>query len=199
MFLTIAKLRSLIREGIEEDFKYFHLSSKDLGETFTFTPRLPRFPYVDDNQDVIEDDFTPRVSWAKSVDDALKALHPNDSGIFYVYAVNSLPGHVDVEETSENGPSSPENDYGPDFVLSKYINWATENDVEVYKKGNTIIDVEDCVPDAEETHEQWATKPITAKQVAIIYSNGNKWKELSQEEMSKIGKPKDFERITKLK
>lgn len=172
MRITVRKLKALLRETNElENYKYYHLSGKNLGSEFTFTPRTPRFPYEDDNGDVIEDDFTPRVSWAKSIDDALKALKPNNEGTFFVYAVDSLPGHVDVEEASQNGPSSPGNDYGPDFTLKKYIDWATENDVEVHRKGSTIVDVENCVPDAEETQEQWATEPVNARQVGIIYNS----------------------------
>ena len=46
--------------------KYFHLSWGPLvinedGETFTFTPRIPMYPYGYETG-TFEDDFTPRVS-----------------------------------------------------------------------------------------------------------------------------------------
>lgn len=58
----------------ERVFKYFHLSSEKLGskETFVFTPRVPRTPYVQKSYR-IEDDFTERISLATSISGAIDA------------------------------------------------------------------------------------------------------------------------------
>ncbi len=156
-------------------FNAFHVSEKLLNNTkFTFTPRLPRAPYVDQTSNVIEDDFTPRVSIGPTVQKCLEAL---DTGEGYIYAADFKLIHEDDVELHNLGQkffpkcvkdlSTPDNKYGKGFYLSSFLNkltpkrsildpdpeWPDEETKQKYMKG--------CVPDAKDTKERWSTEPIT--------------------------------------
>jgi len=167
-------LRSIISEATKR-YKWYHVSQTDLGDEFTFTPRQPRFPMRGMGGSVIEDDFTPRVSWAPCISDAINALGGSikKSSIFYVYATNRLPGEVDVEENFLDAPSSPDNEYGPAFSVGEFIDYAEDEGWSEAmlrsppeSKHSVIRALKGQVPDAPETHEYWATKPVTAKKIA---------------------------------
>ena len=163
-------------------FKHFHVSGRFLGDTFLFTPRIPRAPYQDDNEDVIEDVWTPRVSLAPSINFAAKSLFgfpgQRNSPIsyalgYYVYAGDNVKLSGDELETISlkdiNCPGSPWNEYRPEFVWKKYVNWLYQNhpdklkalnkDTSNAKMFNFKDDFSRCVPDAKKNHEEWALKP----------------------------------------
>ena len=74
---------------LAELFRFFHLSSFSLHrskDTFTFNPRVTSRPYEDSDSFVIEDNFTPRISLATSIEDATEALVASQSEHYYVYA-----------------------------------------------------------------------------------------------------------------
>jgi len=191
MRLRLSELRTIIRKALHEainphfgGFNWYHVSATDLGKEFTFTPRTPRFPMSGPHGFTIEDDFTPRVSWAPSIDYALDALGGsiNKSDTLYVYATNKLPGEVDVEENFLDAPSSPDNEYGSTFDVGKFMDYAEEEGwpkdllrAPPESKHSAIRALKGQVPDAPETHEHWATKPITAKKIATLNSQNGEW------------------------
>lgn len=165
---------------LKAKYKWFHLSKKDLGEKFTFTPRAPVAPYNDKNGDIIEDYFTERVSWAPSIKKAYLAIqdYVYSDDVLYVYAVNSLEGEVDLQDEFElchSNLSTKGNKYNTDWEYDKFLKWAAKKDK---KDPDDIIyhtqlskELENCVPDALETDEHWSTKPIVAKKIGV-FKNG---------------------------
>jgi hypothetical protein len=91
MQVSMGWLRSLIREAVS-DQSYYHLSEKDLGPSVVLVPRVPRHP-LEFRGMPIEDWFTPRVSFATSVEAALDGLQTLTQA-YHVYAVDNLPGMV---------------------------------------------------------------------------------------------------------
>lgn len=178
MRIRLGDLRAVLSElAGASKHKWYHLSEKDLGDKFTFTPRWPNAPYVDDNGDIIEDDFTKRSSWAPSIQKALEALPDNGPSVVYnVYVVGRLPGDVDLADTFEDCPESPKNPYGEDFETIKWKTWAhdvgvpfklTEPPQDAPRRARSAPKaLAKCVPDAKRTGEHWATKPVIAKRVA---------------------------------
>lgn len=159
--------------------EYFHISSNDLGEEFTFTPRLPRTPMYDDDEAPgpypIEDMHTRRSSWASSIVDALRALAMDHLLVqgrgAYVYGIDKLPGEVDTYAEIDNCPHSPpDNDYDEWFSRSKYAKWLSKEFDENIKPTHPGIEdeLDHCVPDARVTHEFWATGPVTARKIGEI-------------------------------
>jgi len=173
-------MKSLLREYIKAVLceesgppswaKWFHISSKDLGDEFTFTPRIPGAPYEDSDGNVIEDDITKRTSWAPSIDKAKEALEfvPQNG---YVYAVSDLPGEVDLpiefEEKSEE-LDSPGNEYGETWEMNKFMDYVGRVTGKIPSKAKVRHELEAMVPDAPRTGEHWATKPVVAKKVAEL-------------------------------
>jgi hypothetical protein len=173
--LNAAK-RNGLKEGVLNELtnaQFFHISSKDLGEKFTFTPRLPNAPFSNPHDlSIAEDTHTLRTSWAPSIEDAAEALqgsgvHKTNMRLLdgcYVYSVANLPGKIDTEKKFNKCPSSPDNEYGQEFSRKQYAAW---RGLKQYSP-----EIEDeltyCVPDAPETHELWATKPVTARKIGYI-------------------------------
>lgn len=171
-------LREYIRQILKEDdfvtgrpkwIKFFHISKKDLGKEFTFTPRLPSTP-AKNGSEIIEDTITLRTSWATTIVDALEALN-FDFGDGVIYGVKNLPGDVDLEnEFEKRAPkvSKPEgNWYDIGWDRKKYRKETGKDQDEVDQ------DLKKLVPDAPETHEHWATKTVTAHRVGRIeYQKG---------------------------
>lgn len=167
--------------------KWFHLSSKNLGDTFEFVPRIPRSPFEDNEGVVIEDTITDRTSWAPSVEKAMEAI--TSDGVFHIYAVENLPGDVDLKKEIPKCTKRVGSDKMPygydysfsDFVSKKYPNWPAEFDLtdkqELQLKRDFKKKLKKCVPDAEKTKEHWATKPVVAKRVGTYnpYKNTVKW------------------------
>lgn len=122
---------------LSELFRFFHLSSFSLHrskDTFTFNPRVTKRPFEDDDSFVIEDDFTPRISLATSIEDATEALDTgNKYEPYYVYAsdIESELGDEIPEDSLVHLPvqlirckqelSTDDNEYGPNFNMMKYL------------------------------------------------------------------------------
>ncbi len=189
MQISVKQLKTLVRrvlkEGVQSELPkgWYHLSKNDLGDEFEFTPRQTLSPYVGQDGAIIEDDFTLRTSWAPSVKDAIKALqdmHGKDRTLF-VYYTKTLPGKIDLEKKMEKCPASPGNEYGEDFSSKKWRDWLDDNgDPKMIKKARTTapntkfrvpVAFKSCVPDANETGEAWATKPLLAKRLGAV-TNG---------------------------
>jgi hypothetical protein len=188
--LTLRELKVIVKNAISEAVSkpirnvprngYYHLSTKNLGDEFEFTPRRPNAPYVGIDGSVIEDDFTPRSSWAPSIDKALTAIEGlyNPEKPLYVYFVKSLPGKINLENELEHCPSSPQNDYNIDFSSNDWREWVDDvGDSKSKIKARTIsldsrhkvpVAFKGCVPDADETDEIWATKPIKARLIGDV-------------------------------
>jgi hypothetical protein len=122
---------------LSEIFRFFHLSSFSLhkrGHTFTFNPRVTKRPFEDDSGFVIEDDFTPRISLATSIEESTEALDTgNSSEYYYVYA-SDIESRFDddIPESSlvwlplqlqrcKQDLSTDTNQYGPQFNMMKYL------------------------------------------------------------------------------
>ena len=122
---------------LSELFRFFHLSSFSLHKskhTFTFNPRVTKRPFEDDDSFVIEDNFTPRISLATSIEDATEALDTgNKYEPYYVYASDiesefgdEIPEdslvHLPVQLTRcKQDLSTDDNEYGPQFNMLKYL------------------------------------------------------------------------------
>ena len=117
---------------LEELFRFFHLSSNQLhknSRTFTFNPRVPKSPFEDDELRVIEDNFTPRISLATTIVDAVVALNAGFNSKFYVYAcdiesrldddINAIPLDLQFKQCKQGDNLGPE--YGEDYLFSKFI------------------------------------------------------------------------------
>lgn len=121
---------------LSELFRFFHLSSYSLhkkASTFTFNPRVTKRPFEDEDSFVIEDDFTPRISLATSIEEATDALETGDSmEHYYVYASDVESRFDDnIPEKSliwlplelqrcKRDLSTNGNKYGPNFNLMNY-------------------------------------------------------------------------------
>lgn len=183
MRLTIRSLKKLINEALTSTsdlgYRFYHLSKRDLGPEFEFTPRIPVHPLTDENDDVIEDDFTLRTSWAQSVDEALTSLDSHGQ-LHFIYAVNDLPGEVSTEMTQSDCPRSPDNYYDEHFSKQAWIDWVEENDPNAEETlrcpprpstSDVPLVFKNCVPDAHETREFWATQPVVAKRIGYVKNN----------------------------
>jgi hypothetical protein len=168
---------------LEEMFSFFHLSSVDHGDTMTFSAKVPKNPYVDHNQDTIEDDFTPRVSLAATVQEAVEALN-GSSSTYFVYGI----ARADVNPESvkkldlEDCPKSPKTDsYDIDFIMRDWVRSLVseeeyEEDFHIYKKLKPSAMPDElgkqfkgCVPDADLTGEVWSTKDIQMEKLGIYF------------------------------
>ena len=176
---------------ISDDYKYFHLSwdrfviDKD-GETFTFTPRVPTYPYGWESGS-IEDDFTPRVSLSSSIIGCLDALPDDYDGTWYVYGTKQSKDIISVQDYFEACPEG----YGRNFNLRNWINslpqedqyaikdYSEHLDLELSGTGTWGINVSDlppnyrdlfyaCVPDALQHDEYWSLEPITMDYLGYI-------------------------------
>lgn len=192
MLIRVSELRRLIQEayaGVPRG-GYFHLSSKDLGPQFTFTPRLPNEPFRDDDDVPIEDFHTLRTSWAPSIEKATNALD-SLKDVMYVYYVPSLPGRVDLRKELPKCPKSPKNPYGRDFSSRKWKEWhdpgfgdkafpdPTDKPKSSFRqrivmKNGLADELQDeltnCVPDVVDTREVWATEPVTATKLGSLHN-----------------------------
>jgi len=177
---------------LKKIFKYFHLSSERLNgnKPFRFTPRTPAIPYSDAEGNVIEDDFTNRVSLAPSVEKALEALQlsSHQKTILYVYAVDfveisdddiptiSLKAHI------KKCPRTNASPYGGNFNIR---DWLEEQPPSLARSFDYNFIAPSllppkwrnqfygCVPDAKETQELWSVQPVKMYYLGQL-STGNK-------------------------
>jgi hypothetical protein len=146
---------------IEKSVSLFHVSEVYLGEKFVLTPRIPRTPYVDSMDNVIEDMLTPRVSLAPTLYRSYKALGGIDKVIgpfdSYVYGV---PSDLEViTPWKAQRPNSPRNPYGPEFELGPYLRWRDSKGKEKLSPERIQELFRYLVPDVAATQELWSLKP----------------------------------------
>ncbi|MHA1288716.1 MAG: hypothetical protein ACTSPB_15050, partial [Candidatus Thorarchaeota archaeon] len=176
---------------ISDDYTYFHLSWDRFvidqnGETFTFTPRVPAYPYGWESGS-IEDDFTPRVSLSSSIMGCLDALPDDYDGTWYVYGTKQVDNIISVQDYFDSCPEG----YGRDFNLRNWINSLPQEDQNAIKDHSEYLDLElsgtgtwginvgdlplkyrdmfyGCVPDALQHDEYWSLEPITMDYLGYI-------------------------------
>ena len=189
MKITVGELRWLIHEAAESN-AYFHLSEKDLGPSTVLTPRVPRHP-LEFRGMPIEDWFTPRVSFAASIETALDGLQTL-SQVYHVYTADELPGMV--EPAKVRCPSHFSKKIGQ-FDVFKYINkhfpayfelyvtsskrWTQrQHNVDIARaKADPAVQTlfRHCVPDARDSGEVWATESTSVQKIGMV-KRKNGWK-----------------------
>lgn len=168
-------------DKLQKHFAHFHLSRRYLGTTFTFTPRVPPEPYSDNDGNIIEDDFTKRISLAADIDDARDAIADYPETYYYIYATNEKNIYP-IRKNIPKCPKNPPKKYGGKFNLTK---WLEKNHPEelsriekergfTYNLAPSKLEPEikqqfqGCVPDSNKTHEEWSLKPLTMTFVGTI-------------------------------
>lgn len=187
-------LRKFISEALKNEVQtqlpngivFIHISHTDQGEKFRFTPQVPDSPSWGRDQKPNEDPTTPRISWAKTIKQALNALSDAGSPKYWtrnrtIYGVESLPGFVDCKhEFLTRGPQlsyvlkaeigTLENtiEYGEKYwAFSEYAKFANLNP----KDYSPLIKL---VPDALKSEECWSTQPVLAKRIGTILMKSGK-------------------------
>ena len=144
-------------KAIEKAVSLFHVSNNFLGEKFTLTPRIPRYPFVGKGQAIIEDTITPRVSLAPSLYRSLVAVGGGTANSF-VYGV---PNDLEVVVPwRDKRPRSPGNPYGENFNLTEYLDWIEKKGYEEPTPQEIKGLFWHLVPDAKTTGELWSLKPV---------------------------------------
>jgi len=164
---------------LEELFRFFHLSANQLHKndrTFTFNPRVPKSPFEDDEFRVIEDNFTPRISLATKIKDAVDALTNDKGDKYYVYAcdiesrldddIDAIPLNLQFRQCIQDDNLGFE--YGENYLFSKFINKFRSDFKDPYPEDIYGSPAElppklkkkwtACVPDAGRTNEYWSIK-----------------------------------------
>lgn len=172
-------------DELQQHFAFFHLSRRYLGKTFEFTPRVPAEPAGDREADIIEDDFTPRISLAADIEDARDAIKEYGSTYYYIYATQETKGIEPVEDNLPDCPKDPPKEYGIDFEMAKWLKKNHPQELSRLKKmkagylapsklqPNIKQQFQGCVPDAAETHEEWSLTPLTMLFVGTIGEAGD--------------------------
>jgi hypothetical protein len=175
-------------DTVQQHFNHFHLSRIFLGEpTFTFTPRIPPEPYTDKEGNTTEDDFTRRISLAADIEDARDAISDYGGTYYYIYATQIDTGIQSVENNLDSCPKNPPKKYGRKFVLSKWLEKNKPEELQAIKANRgftynmapsilspeTKAEFKGCVPDSNETHEEWSLKPLRMIFVGTIGEAGD--------------------------
>ncbi len=135
-------------------------------------PQVPKQLYVDGNG-IIEDDFTPRVCLGETVNDCIAGLVVP---MTYYHLYRTI-GNVSIEYPTTAGPSTPHMEYGPDFVLSEWIDYQAKKHPDisfggVYAPSHLPSpfkeEFEFCVPDVGETHELWSLDPVKVEYLGVL-------------------------------
>lgn len=166
--------KSATIDELQQHFTHFHLSRKYLGEVFKFTPRIPPEPYLDKDGNTIEDDFTKRISLAADIEDARDAIKDYGATYYYIYATQKTKDIHPVEDNLPDCPKNPPAEYGDKFNLKK---WLRKNEPQElprikadrgfdYNLAPRILapkiktQFQGCVPDSNQTHEEWSLVPL---------------------------------------
>ena len=178
-------------------FKWVHLSADRLGggeqNMFTFTPRIPLTPSADRQGDVVEDDFTRRISVAPTISQAIKAIGSDYLSGFWVYAVDlredstddvdavdlsqTLPDcDADLSYEDAAGTTQTYSDDGAEYRLSDWLEQVTDEEYSAPSEMPPDLQKswQGCVPDAYETEEHWLTSPTTFVLLGRLVMNGSK-------------------------
>lgn len=174
-------------DQLQDLFNHFHLSRKYLGDTFKFTPRVPPEPFIDKDGNTIEDDFTKRISLASDIDDARDAIADYGATYYYIYATQKTTGIQSVEDNLPNCPKNPPAKYNDKFNLKKWLRKNQPQEIPrlIAKRGfdynlapsilapNIKQQFQGCVPDSNETHEEWSLTPLTMIFIGTISEAGD--------------------------
>lgn len=178
-------------------FKWVHLSANRLGgdrqNMFTFTPRIPLTPSSDRLGDVVEDDFTRRISVAPTISQAAKALGSDYLSGFWVYAVDlredgtddvaaidlsqTLPDcDTDLSYEDVTGTMQTYSDDGAEYKLSDWLEQVTDEEYSAPSEMPPDLQKswQGCVPDAYKTEEHWLTSPTPFVLLGRLVMNGSK-------------------------
>lgn len=172
---------------LEMMFPFFHVSwdkPDDEDNRVIFRPRVPESTWMDMKGDVIEDNFTPRVSLSKTVKGAQGAVDGGGSRP-YLYAVSSSEASrvslLDVSEEVRRCRQriEGEKEYGPDFNFLDFLNDNIQYIPDDMSGVDGPADLTDegrklwrgCVPDAEKTQEVWALEPVELLFLGAIDGN----------------------------
>jgi len=175
-------------DELQQHFTHFHLSRIFLGEpTFTFTPRVPSEPYIDQEGNVIEDNFTKRVSLAADIEDARDAIKDYGGTYYYIYATQKTKGIDSIEDNLPDCPKNPPEEYGSEFNMKKWLRKNEPQEIRMLKakRGHDINlspavlspnvkqQFAGCVPDSNETHEEWSLTSLGMVFIGTIGEAGD--------------------------
>ena len=184
---------------LEELFRFFHLSVNQLhknSRSFTFNPRVPKGPFLDNDFNIIEDDFTPRISLATKIGDAVDALTTDKGDKFYVYAcdiesrvdddIDAIPLNLQFRQCLQDDKIGYE--YSEDYKFSKFLKKYKSQlkdpfPEDIYSSPKTLPSNlkkkwTACVPDAGRTNEYWSIKDTKMYYIGV-YHIGNSFVQLS--------------------
>ena len=178
-------------DQVQRYFSHFHLSRIFLGEpTFQFTPRVPSEPFVDDDGNTNEDDFTKRISLAADIEDARDAISDYGATYYYIYATQQDEDIEPVEDNMPDCPKVPPKPYNITFNMKKWLKINSPATLKSFQKYDEIKpstlpqDLKDkfegCVPDANRTHEEWSRQPLQMLFIGTI-GEANQEVQLSNE------------------
>lgn len=136
-------------KNLEKTYEYFHISKKFLHndetyQNFTFTVKRPKDPYLDTDGNVIEDDFTKRISLAKTIKECIGGMYTNGNEELYVYAIdlkNNKSDDIDTINLKSVMNKCPllNGKYNTDFTLKEWLLSLDEENIEelqyLYLKG----------------------------------------------------------------
>ena len=141
---------------IEREYDFFHISSNMLGDYFTFTPRIPNMPFRDENNNIIEDNFTKRISLSKTIKNCLDAITDEEVDGYYIYGIKKLEMNLKylLDLSSIKFPDG----YDVDFNLNDWLSnngIANKYNSPAQLPENIRILFYGCVPDCNITSEYW--------------------------------------------
>lgn len=148
---------------------HVHLSRKFLGERAEFKPRVPADGFEDHEGYIIEDRSTPRISVAKTLQDAARGLHAQSPEGYEAYAVSKKVPVSRLESLWGDCPSSPGNPYGESFSWSEY---AENEEIDPDDDGEREFRVTNCVPDLMKTRERWIEAPVEMWWIGRVGGDG---------------------------
>jgi len=175
-------------DEVQQHFTHFHLSRTFLGEpTFTFTPRVPPEPFIDKEGNVIEDNFTKRISLAADIEDARDAISDYGATYYYIYATQKTKDIDPVEYNLPNCSKNPPKEYGENFNMKKWLNKNQPQELFTLKtKRGHILNLSPavlspnikqkfagCVPDSNKTHEEWSLTKLGMVFIGTIGETGD--------------------------
>jgi len=159
--VTVYKMKI---KDLEQVYKYFHVSTTLLitdehNKTFTFTPRIPLEPFHDDDYNIIEDDFTKRISLAPKIKKCIEAI-PEDDEMerVYVYGVDLKSDSSDDIETINlktmlsSCPVIKGKKYGKNFNLHDWLRALPEEsykEIQTWFYKKTVKDLPDLKREQE--------------------------------------------------
>lgn len=155
---------------VEERFELFHLSERYVGSRVTFDLTVPE-GYLDDDGYAIEDGWTPRTCFARTVKGAASGLYSgytrdDDYAAMHLYGVNGVKYIVPY---SKFDTGNKDNAYGPAF---SWLTYADDHDIDPEDDEEREMLVRYCVPDGQQSGEVWVTEdtggPVEVTYIGIL-------------------------------